>query len=215
MLDESKKKNPQWNPAHDVLRSFMKDWREAGAVTPNDIANNVWATSMDGPSISWTVNDLFKFDNRTFLLYHCMSSGFDVLTPIGGILGAFALPRTSKFSNLTRLQAAGTGSAIAGGLGLSLGALALVGVAYSKDPPLPFDDDGIQTRVDGLSHNYGVRARDLGVWIASAAAGGAMLAAGGPVRLGLSPGTMGIIQVLALGSMTGSIASSVVVALTK
>ena len=193
----------------------MKDSREAGAVTPNNIPNNVWATSMDGPSISWTVNDLFKYNNRVFLLYHCMSSGFDVLIPVGGLIGAFALPRTSKFSHLTRLQAAGTGSALAGGLGMSLGALAMLRVAYSKDPPLPFDDDGIKTRVDGLSHNYGVRVRDLGVWIASAAAGGAMLAARGPVPLGLSPGAMGLIQGLALGSMTGSIASVVVVALTK
>jgi hypothetical protein len=217
MLGETKEKKCQWNPANEVLKTFMKDRRVAAAAAKKHEGSNVLATSssMDGPSVAWTVNDLFKFDNRSFLLYHCMFSGYDFCTPLGALIGGFVMPRTSKFAHLTTIQAAGTGSAIAGGIGLTLGFLALVGTAYSKDPAIPFDDDGIKMRVDGLSHNYRVRAMDLGVWVGTAAAGGAMLAVGGPAKLGLSVGSLGRVQGLALGSVAGSIAATVVIETTK
>lgn len=130
-------------------------------------------------------------------------------------MGAFVLPRTTKFSHLTTLQAVGTGSAMGAGLGLSLGLFALIGTAYSKNLTIPFDEEGIEQRVNGLKHNYGVRAMDLGVWIGTATAGGTMLLAGGPTRFGLSMAPLGHIQGLALGAMTGLVVSNVVVQVTK
>lgn len=184
---------------------------QARVVPPVPLAN-----SMDGPSVSWTVGDLFKFNNKVFLTYHCMGSGYDFLTPVGCLLGATILPRMSKFSHLTPLQAAGTGGIVAGGAGMGLGLLALVGTATSKNPKIPWTNDGIQMRVDGLSHNYKVRALDLGVWVGIAAAGGALLYSGGSMqKFGLLPGLPGQLQTVALGSAAGSIGATILIQLTK
>lgn len=203
------------NAAHKSLYVLKSDGEAAAAWSDSISTKSIFACSMDGPSVSWTINDIFKFDNRIFLLYHCMGSGYDYFTPLGCLIGGLALPRTSKFSHLTALQAAGTGSAVAGGIGLTLGLMSLVGKANSKDPAIPFDSAGIQRRVDGISHNYRIRAMDLGVWIGTLTAGGAMLAAGGPTKLGLSAGSLGRVQGLALGSALGSIVSNIVVETTK
>jgi hypothetical protein len=181
----------------------------------NAVEGTILASSMDGPSVSWTMADLTKVNNKLFLTYHVTTSGYSYLTPLGCAIGAAALPYTSRFSNLTRLQAAGTGGLIGGGTGMALGLMALVGIASSKNPKLPFDADGIQMRVDGLSHNYHVRALDLGVWLGIAAAGATLVYAGGPTKLGLSPRTFGRMQAIALGSAVGSVGANLFSAATK
>ena len=150
-------------------------------------------------------------------MYHCMGSGYDLFTPVGCLVGGAVLPRVSKqFSHLTPLQAAGTAGVVAGGVGMGLGLLALVGTATSKHPRTPWTEEGIQMRVDGLSHNYKVRALDLGVWVGVAAAGCLMLHSGGSMqKFGLSPGLSGQLQSVALGSAAGSIGAMVLVQLTK
>jgi hypothetical protein len=175
----------------------------------------ILAGSMDGPSISWTVADLFKVNNKLFMTYHVTASGCDYLAPLGCAVGALALPNISRFSNLTRLQAAGTGGLMLGGTGMGLGLIAMINIATSKNPRIPWDDDGIQMRVDGLSHNYRVRALDLGVWLGVAAAGATLVYAGGPTKLGLSPGNFGKMQALALGSAVGSVGANVFISATK
>jgi hypothetical protein len=181
----------------------------------NAVEGPIFASSMDGPAVSWTMADLTKVNNKLFLTYHVMTSGYSYLTPLGCAIGAIALPYASKFSNLTRLQAAGTGGLIGGGTGMTLGLLAIGRIASSKNPKLPFDKDGIQMRVDGLSHNYHVRALDLGVWLGIAAAGATLVYAGGPTKLGLSPGTFGNMQAIAFGSAVGSAGANLVFAATK
>jgi hypothetical protein len=175
----------------------------------------ILARSMDGPSVAWTVADLTKVNNKFFMTYHVMASGYDYLTPLGCAIGAGALPYTSKFSTLTRLQAAGTGGLIGGTAGMGLGFMLMMKIANSKSPKLPWDEDGIQTRVDGISHNYRVRAMDLGVWLGMAAAGATMVYAGGPTKLGLSSGTFGKFQAVALGSAMGSVTANVFISATK
>lgn len=171
------------------------------------------AASMDGPSVYWTVNDLFKFNNKAFMAYHVAFSGYDYLTPLGCMLGAIGLPYTPKFSNLTRLQAAGTGGLIGGGTGMACGLMMMRMVANAKETregTPPWNEEGIQMRVDGISTNFHVRAVDLGVWIGALAG-----LAYGPAKLGLSSGTFGKLQALTLGSAAGTIASLALVIATK
>jgi hypothetical protein len=171
---------------------------------------------MDGPQVSWTVSDLSKVGgNKTFLVWHVMESGYSYLNPLGCAIGSVALAKTAKFSHLTTLQAAGTGGLMAGGAGMGLGLLAVYNISTMKNPKLPWNEDGIQMRVDGLSHNYRVRALDLGTWIGVAAGCGAVLASGGPTKLGLSAGALGSLQAIALGSAVGSVSAMGVISLTK
>jgi hypothetical protein len=173
------------------------------------------SSSMDGPSIPFAPNDIFKFNNSLFLLYHVMGSGYDYMTPLGCAIGTFAVPLIPKFKDLTKLQAAGTGACIAGGAGMGLGVLAMANIATKKSSKLPWDEGGRQNRVDGLSHNYRVRALDLGVWLGIAAAGATVAYKGGTTPLGLSSGTLGKLQAVGLGSAAGSVLSIIFVAATK
>ena len=171
------------------------------------------ANSMDGPTVPWTVADLTKVNNKLFMTYHVMASGYDYLTPLGCAIGA-ALPFVPRFASVPRLQAMGNAGLIAGGTGMGLG-LFLMGRIASSNPATPWNEEGIQQRVNGLSHNYRVRGMDLGVWLGIAAAGAAMVANGGPVKLGLAHGALGAMQGVALGSAIGSVSAAVVIAATK
>ncbi|KAG7362713.1 hypothetical protein IV203_026073 [Nitzschia inconspicua] len=175
----------------------------------------ILSTSMDGPSVSFAPNDLLKFNNNLFLLYHVMGSGYDYLTPIGCIIGGLALPMIPKFKDLTRLQAAGTGAIYAGGAGMGLGFLALMNARSKKEPKFPFDEAGMQNRVDGLTNNYRVRCMDLGVWLGVIAAGATLAYKRDPTMLGLSSGTFGRVQAVGLGSATASVLTNVYIAATK
>ena len=173
------------------------------------------ANSLRDPSVPWTVNDLFKSDKSLYMLYHCMSCGYDTMTPVGSLVGALVLPNTFAFSHLTRLQAAGTGSIMGGCAGMGIGVLALASTASSTNPKIPWNDVGIHMRVSGLAHNYRTRAMDLGAWVGVSVTGGAMLYVGGPERLGFSKGPYGGLQAMALGSAVGSMGASLIVDLTK
>lgn len=203
------------NVAHQQLRDRMQDLKKDTRRISSGKDPVRLASSMDGPTVPWTVNDIFKFNNQIFIAYHCMGTGYDYFSALGCALGGIVLPNTSKFSHMSRLQAAGMGGAIGGGTGMALGLFALVGKINAKDPPLPWDSDGIQTRVDGLSHNYRIRAMDLGVWLGILGAGGSVLYAGGPLRLGLSNGPVGYVQAIGIGSAVGSIVANVVIESTK
>jgi hypothetical protein len=178
---------------------------------------NLLATSsMDGPSVPIAPNDLLKFNNKLFLLYHVMGSGYDYLTPLGCVIGSVAIPALlPKFKELTRLQAAGTGAVVAGGTGMSLGLIALINARSSTEPKLPWDEAGIQNRIDGLSNNYRVRCMDLGVWLGVLVAGGTLAYKGGPTELGLSAGPLGKWQAIGLGSAVASILTNIFISLTK
>jgi len=69
----------------------------------------------------------------------------------------------------------------------------------------PWNDEGIQQRVDGLSHNFKVRVLDLSAWAGVGVAAGAMVLAGGPKKFKFSPGILGVMQGLSLGSALGSL----------
>ena len=80
---------------------------------------------------------------------------------------------------------------------------------------MPFDADGLQNRVDGMSHNYRIRAMDLGVWMGVLAAGGVLAYNGcNASNLGLSPGTLGQLQAIGLGSASASVLTMMYVSAT-
>ena len=176
---------------------------------------------MDGPYVKYTVNDLFSFHNTAYLTYHCMGAGYDMLSPVGCIVGGIGLPYMSRFKDLTRLQAIGTGGIIGGTFGMGLGLLALVGISQSKNPKIPFDKDGIEQRVNGLKYNYFVRCLDLGVWLGIVGGAGGMLMYNGGFnnatlsKVGLSSGKLGYLQAIGLASGTASVLSNVYVKMTK
>lgn len=168
------------------------------------------AKKMDGPTVGWAPNDILTGKPRAFLTYHVMSSGYDYLTPLGTTIGGVIsmTPLKQKlFPRLTPLQVAGSVGFASGVLGMALGLAAMYGISKKPNPKIPFTDEGIQMRVDGLKHNYMVRVMDLGVTGGLASAGGLMLVLGGPTSLGLSAGTLGMAQGIGLGSAVGSFAS--------
>lgn len=147
------------------------------------------------------------------MTYHVMSAGYGALTPLGVGTGAALyytgwyrpLPQSSALANLA------TAGLVAGGAGMCLGlykksliARQQQGTAPSKNK-LPWTDEGIQQRVDGLSHNFKVRVLDVSVWSGIGLATGVLLLAGGPVALGLSSGLPGVLQGWSLGSAAGSL----------
>jgi hypothetical protein len=69
--------------------------------------------------------------------------------------------------------------------------------------PIPYNDEGVQQRVNGLSHNFMVRIIDLSCWSGMGIAATALLVAGGPSKLRLCTGALGVAQALSLGSAFG------------
>jgi hypothetical protein len=181
---------------------------------------------MDGPVVRWTVNDLFKCnsDPRLYLGYHVVAAGFDALAPVGCLLGAGVWygggasrlflsrrpypPTTTTTSLLSSMGTFGFG---AGCLGMMLGAAGMYDKARqgAAASPLPWTNDGIQQRVDGLSHNFKVRILDLSAWSGVAVAATALVAMGrgSAVKLGFSAGTRGVVEALTIGSSLGSLSA--------
>lgn len=169
---------------------------------------------MDGPTVPWTVGDLFMWNKRVFMFYHVTTHGYNYLTPIGCLVGA-ALPLTSKFSAVPRLQCMGNGGLVGGAAGAMLGLALMRKIANSESAKTPWDDEGIQQRVDGLSHNYMVRSMDLGVWAGIVGAGAALVYAGGPTKLGLAKGALGSMQAVSLGSLAAWAGTMGIIMATK
>ena len=175
---------------------------------------------MDGPAVGWTPFDLLKSakDPRIPLTYHVMGAGYDFLTPVGAILGG-GLYTTGLWRPLPSvLTMMGTSGLVAGGMGSVLGLAGMAAAARKGEAnttTLPWNEDGIQTRVNGLSHNFMVRVLDVSVWSGIGLAAGLLLFKGGPTALGLSKGTLGTFQALSLGSSVGSLSGMACIFATK
>jgi hypothetical protein len=167
--------------------------------------------SMDGPTMKWAPNDILKGNPRAYLAYHVATAGYAYMSLLGVTLGGVTsmIPslKTRTFPKLTALQAAGTVGFGAGVGGILLGLGAMYMVSKSESPKIPFTDEGIQQRVDGLSHNFKVRVLDASVVGGLSSAGGIMMVLGGPTSLGLSAGTLGVLQGLSLGSAVGTLSA--------
>lgn len=163
---------------------------------------------MDGPTVKWTVADLFGRPPMLGMVYHVMSSGYDFITPVGAAMGIILYPVGLRpFGAVSLLQQAGNFGLMGGGLGMTLGAAKLTSiVSKGVDQPRPWDEEGMQDRLRGVQHNFKVRVMDLSVWTGVAVAGGTLLVTGGPKSLRLAPGTLGVLQALSIGSTVGSLA---------
>jgi hypothetical protein len=166
---------------------------------------------MDGPVVRWTINDIFKGNNRLFLGYHVTTAGFDALAPIGCLLGGVMYGTglfRQPYLSTSLLSSMGTVGLGVGCLGMTIGAAGMYSKAsQGAAASPPWTDDGIQQRVDGLSHNFKVRVLDLSAWSGVAVAATTLVAVGGPAKLGFAAGTMGIVQALTIGSSLGSLSA--------
>jgi hypothetical protein len=167
--------------------------------------------SMDGPTMKWAPSDVFKGNPRAYLTYHVASAGYSYMSllgvTLGGVTSMIPAIKMRTFPKLTALQAAGTVGIGAGVGGIMLGLGTMYMMSQSEHPKIPFTDQGIQQRVDGLSHNFQVRVLDASVVGGLASAGGIMMVLGGPTSLGLSAGTLGVLQGLSLGSAVGTLSA--------
>lgn len=174
----------------------------------------------DGPKVTYTVHDMLLSNPKAFLTYHVMSTPFFLFNTMGSVVGAGlygiglrTIPArliapafiTSSTSRLAVVTSA-TGLAF-GCLGTLLGVAALSRVAMKGEDatPIPYNDEGVQQRVNGLSHNFMVRVVDLSCWSGMGIAVTALLIAGGPSKLKLCTGTLGVVQALSLGSALGGL----------
>ena len=156
-------------------------------------------SKMDGPYVPYAPADAFSGSSIPYLTYHVAQAGFSFISPIGAVIGAI-VPSIAK-TRVTRIQSIALGSLIAGGAGALLGVGGLVRTAYSDSNKVPWNDEGIQQRVDGLSYNYHVRAVDMG----SAIGAGVGLFA----RTAFIPPTaLSVPQAMALGVVLGSIGAN-------
>jgi len=169
---------------------------------------------MDDPVVPWTVADTVRHmaGNRAFMTYHVMMTPWALGTPVGcvlgaGIYGVQTLLSSSRPSSSV-LQSMATTGLVVGGLGVTVGLTRriMLGIQGEKaQAKIPWTADGIQQRVDGLSHNFLVRVLDLSAWNGLAAATASLVVLGGPVPLGLAAGPWGVVQALTLGSSLGSL----------
>jgi len=169
------------------------------------------------PTVKWTIADLFRGNNTLFMAYHVVGAGYDVFTPVGVAVGGvlFATNVYKPFPH-SPLACLGTAGLVGGGAGMALGTISLVSkmIAGERATP-PFNKDGVKNRVDGLQHNFKVRVLDESVWLGALLATGAVVAAGGPHKLGLSVGPFGYLQAASLGSAAGSVSAMLCIAATK
>ena len=165
--------------------------------------------AMDGPVVPFAPADLFRFNDRLFLGWHVASAPWDVLGTVGCLVGGALYGVGFLYHRPLLLPpsawaAAGTSGLIGGGAGAALGLARMAATAAkggAAEPP--WNEDGIKQRCDGLSHNFVVRIMDLSSWLGMGLAAGAVWYAGGPSKLKLSSGWLGVGQALSLGSAVG------------
>lgn len=176
--------------------------------------------NMDGPEVKWAVNDIFANNKRLFMTYHVMNSGWDYMTTLGSLVGGalygirlgLGKPPATPALQFIASTTLGFGCF---GMCAGLGLMTQTAMQGEGRNGLAWDDDGIQTRVDGLRHNFMVRVMDNSVWSGMLLAGGVMVMAGGPHKIGLRLGTYGMLQGLALGSTVGSLAGMTCVSINN
>jgi hypothetical protein len=164
---------------------------------------------MDGPTIPWTVADLFVSPPKLAMVYHVSSAGYSVFNPTGSLLGGvLALGSMARGGTGPYTPLIANGGLVGGALGITLGLAGLYSKARQGEAlePLPWNDDGIQMRVNGLQHNYKVRTLDLSVWTGVAVAT-ALYAVRPKI---LSP--LSLLQVVSLGSTLGSLSGMAFIA---
>jgi hypothetical protein len=175
--------------------------------------------TMDGPSIPYTVNDLFRSSPKLFLTYHVIGTGCNLFNVMGVLIGSAVfcvgarvptrLIGTTLMTSSTSpfLVMSSTTGLTLGSLGMVFGAAAIAGKFMQGEncEPIPMNDEGIEQRVNGLSHNFMVRLLDISCWSGIGLAGTVLLIAGGPSKLKLCTGTLGVLQALSLGSAIGGV----------
>jgi len=167
--------------------------------------------TMDGPTVKWTVGDLLlerkDLDPRAYIVYHGLSTGWSAFAPVGAVIGGALCYGLGWRPMKTSAATVGTAAMIGGGTGMALGMtfLSSVSAKGEKAKPIPWNDEGIQQRVDGIRTNFKVRILDVCGWGGMGVASGALLLAGGPAALGLSSGIVGVVQGLSLGSAAGGL----------
>jgi hypothetical protein len=175
---------------------------------------------MDGPVVPWTVADLFKANPKLAMAYHTAGAGLDFMVPVGTIVGGglYALGAYKPYPTaLSSMAAAGL---YAGGFGaaMGLGLLANTARKGEENQPLPWNDDTIQMRVNGLSHNFAVRVMDLSVWSGVGVAAGVLMLKGGPSAFSSAAfgrGAFGALQILSLGAAAGGLSGLACVSVAK
>ena len=173
--------------------------------------------SMDGPKVKRTVADLFDINDMTFLTYHVASSGLHAVGTAGCLLGGVLYGSGLYRSPPSVWAAMGTAGLAGSVAGVALGLTTMASVAYKGEAakPVPWTIDGIHQRTDGLRHNFIVRIMDQNAWLGAALAAGALLYAGGPTKLKLSPGILGVGQALNLGTSLGVLGAAACVWATR
>ena len=172
--------------------------------------------SMDGPSVKFTLGDMLQSHPKFFLTYHVMDAGYDVLTPLGVMLGGAAFYGLGYKPHPTPLATMGSAGLVAGSAGILLGATRLCATALKGNRASPpWNQDGIQQRVDGLSHNFHIRVMENSVFLGAGVAAACVYAAGGPGKLGLSNGALGVAQAVSLGSAAGTVSAMACIACNK
>ena len=179
----------------------------SGKMNTQQNSNNLQddAESIHGPSVSWTPFDTLKSNPQNAMTYHVMAAGYSALTPIGAASGAILYGLGwRRFPTLFATM--GAASLAAGGVGMLMGLGGMQSTARKgKKASPPWNEDGVRNRVDGLSHNFKVRVMDLSMWSGIGLAAVALVGAGGPSRMKLSPGAFGAMQAVGLGSALGGL----------
>lgn len=161
---------------------------------------------MDGPTIPWTVADLFLWSpHRQAMVYHVMVTPLAVFNPVGAFIGG----AVGLFRGYRLIPVIANGGLVGGALGMTLGLTALYNKASQGEglKPLPWNDDGIQMRVSGLQHNYKVRTLDLSVWT------GIAVATALYVARKTSP--LSLLQAASLGTTVGGLSGMAFIAYTE
>jgi hypothetical protein len=163
------------------------------------------AKSIDGPSVSWTPFDNIKSSPQNAMTYHVIQAGYSAMTPLGAAAGGILYGLGwRRFPSIFATM--GSTGLFAGGVGMLMGLGGMQSISKKGEKATPkWNEEGIQQRVDGLSHNFKVRVIDLSTWAGIGIAAVALVGAGGPGRIKLSPGVLGAFQAVSLGSTLGSL----------
>jgi hypothetical protein len=166
----------------------------------------------DKSVVKRTVADLFVNTPKLFMFYHVIGTPYDMLSPIGFILGGIVHSIGLYKPFPTIIQTMTTSSIVLACVGSTIGTVSLCNTIYKGDSatPVPWNDRGIHKRVTGLSKNNTVRVMDQSVWSGIALAGlafGTASIVGKPLTkyIPLGSGALGTIQALQLGAVTGSL----------